>query len=100
MSAQNNTPPPPDVELKFQMHAMMKMKMRERMNLMMGNVCDRLEKVGIRNMAGTCTQDVRKVGAQHKSTMAVGLKGQGGLIIRILRRTLMILVMAVLRMRS
>jgi hypothetical protein len=99
MSAQNNTPPLPDVELKFQMHAMM--KMMERMNLMMGNVCDRLEKVGKHgNMAGTCTQDVRKVGAQHKSTMAVGLKGQGGLIMRILRRTLMILVMAVLRMRS
>ena len=35
---------------------------------MMGNVCDRLEKVGKHvNVAGTCTQDVRKVGAQHKS---------------------------------
>jgi hypothetical protein len=44
MSVQNNTPPPPDVELKFQMHSMT--KMMERMNLMMGNVCDRLEKVG------------------------------------------------------
>jgi hypothetical protein len=54
MSAQNNTPPPPDVELKFQMYAMM--KMMERMNLMMGNVCDRLEKVGKHsNVAGTCT---------------------------------------------
>ena len=31
--------------------------------------------------------------------MAVGPKGQGGLIIRILRRLLMILVMVVLRMR-
>jgi hypothetical protein len=66
MSAQNNTPPPLDVELKFQMHVMT--KMMERMNLMMGNVCGRLEKVGKHgNVAGTCTQDVRKVGAQHKS---------------------------------
>jgi hypothetical protein len=66
MSAQNNTPPPPDVELKFQMHAMT--KMMETMNFMMGNVCDRLEKVGKHgHMARTCTQDVRKVGAQHKS---------------------------------
>jgi len=44
MSAQNNTPLPPDIELKFQMHAMT--NMLERMNFMMGNVCDRLEKVG------------------------------------------------------
>jgi hypothetical protein len=41
MSDQNNTPPPPDVELKFQMQAMT--KMMERMNSVMGNVCDRLE---------------------------------------------------------
>ena len=66
MSAQNNTPPPPDVELKFQMHAMT--NMLERMNFMMGNVCDRLEKVGKQgNVAGTCIQDVRKVGAEPKS---------------------------------
>jgi len=66
MSAQNNTPPPPDVELKFQMHAMT--TMMETMNFMMGNVCDRFEKVGKHgHMARTCTQDVRKVGAQHKS---------------------------------
>jgi hypothetical protein len=44
MSDQNNTPPPLDVQLQFQMQAMM--KMMERMNFMMGNVCDRLEKVG------------------------------------------------------
>jgi hypothetical protein len=49
VSDQNNTPPPHDVELKFQMQAMT--KMMERMNFVMGNV------------AGTCTQDVRKVGA-------------------------------------
>jgi len=42
--------------------------MMERMNFMMGNVCDRLEKVGKHgNVAGTCTQDVRKVGAESKS---------------------------------
>jgi len=35
----------------------------------------------------------------RKQTMAIGLKGQGGLIMRILRRQLMILVMVVLRMR-
>jgi hypothetical protein len=71
MSAQNNTPPLPDVELKFQMHAMM--KMMERMNFMMENVCDRLENVGKHgNVARTCTQDVRKVGAQHKSNNGSG----------------------------
>jgi len=70
------------------------------MNFVMGNVCDRLEKVGkLGNMAGTCTQDVRKVGAEPKSNNDSGLKGQGGLIMRILGRTLMILVMVVLRMR-
>jgi len=63
MSDQNNTPPPPDVELKFQMQALM--KMMDRMNSVMGNVCDRLEKVGKQgNVARTCTQDVRKVGAE------------------------------------
>jgi hypothetical protein len=48
-------------------------KMMERMNFMMGNVCDRLEKVGKHgNMAGTCTLDVRKVGAEHKSNNGRG----------------------------
>jgi hypothetical protein len=66
MSDQNNTPPPHDVELKFQMQA--STKMMERMNFVKGNMCDRLEKVGKHgNMAGTCTQDVRKVGAEPKS---------------------------------
>jgi hypothetical protein len=66
MSDQNNTPPPHDVELKFQLQTMT--KMMERMNFVMGNVCDRLEKVGKHgNVAGTCTQDVRKVGAKTKS---------------------------------
>jgi hypothetical protein len=64
MSDQNNTSPPRDVELKFQMQAMT--KMMERINFMMGNVCDRLEKVGKDgNLAGTW--DVRKVGAESKS---------------------------------
>ena len=53
--------PHPEGELKFQMQVMT--QMMERMNLMMGNVCDRLEKVVKHgNVAGTCTQDVRKVG--------------------------------------
>ena len=74
MSDQNNTPRPPDVELKFQMQAMT--KMMERMDFMMGNVCDRLEKVAIHgNMAGTCTQDVRKVGAELKSYHGSGAEG-------------------------
>jgi hypothetical protein len=71
MSDQNNTPPPLDVELKFQMQAMM--KMMEKMNPVMGNVCDRLEKVGKQGkVAGTCTQDVRKVGAEPKSNNGSG----------------------------
>jgi len=71
MSDQNNTTSPHDVELKFQLQTMT--KMMERMNFMMGNVCDRLEKVGKHgNMAGTCTQDVRKVGAEHKSNNGSG----------------------------
>ena len=73
MSDQNKTPPPPDVELKFQMQAMT--KMMERMNSVMGNVCDRLEKVGNHgNMAGTCTQNVRKFGAKPKSNNGSGAK--------------------------
>jgi hypothetical protein len=44
MSDQNNTLPPPDVELQFQIQAMT--KMMESMNFVMGNVCDRLKKVG------------------------------------------------------
>jgi hypothetical protein len=42
MSNQNNTPPPPKGELMFQMQVMT--KMMERMNFMIGNMCDRLEK--------------------------------------------------------
>jgi len=98
MSDQNNTPPPYDVELKFQLQTMT--KMMERMNFVMGNVCDRLEKVGKHgNVAGTCTQDVRKVGAKHKSNNGGGAERPMWLIMRILGRTLMILVMVVLRMR-
>jgi hypothetical protein len=74
--------------------------MMERMNFMMENVCDRLEKVGKHgNVAGTCTQDVRKVGAEPKSNIGSGAERPSGLIMRILRRTLIILVMVVLRMR-
>jgi len=63
MSDQNNTPPHHDIELKFQMQAMMKI-----MNFVMGNVCHRLEKVGKHgNVAGTCSQDVRKDVAKPKS---------------------------------
>jgi hypothetical protein len=66
MSDQNNTSPPPNVELKFQMQVMT--KMMEIMNFMTRNMCDRLEKVGKHgNVAGTCTEDVKKVGAEQKS---------------------------------
>jgi hypothetical protein len=66
MSDQNNTPPPLDGELNFQMKAMT--KMMERMNFVMGNVSDRLKKVGKHgNVAGTCTQDVRKVGGLNRN---------------------------------
>jgi hypothetical protein len=53
-SDQNNTPPPPEGELKFQMQVMT--QMMERMNFVMGNVCDRLNRVEKRgNKAGTST---------------------------------------------
>jgi len=55
MSDQNNTPPHHEGELTFQMHAMT--QMMERMNFVMGNVCDRLDRVEKRgNEAGTSTQ--------------------------------------------
>jgi hypothetical protein len=77
MSDENNTPPPLEGEFKFQMQAMT--QMMERLNFVMGNVCgrfdNRVERSG--NEASTSTQDIR-----------------------ILRRTLVILVMVVLRMRS
>jgi hypothetical protein len=74
MLDQNNTPPPPNIELKFQMQAMTKVGKHGK-------------------VAGTCTQYVRKVGAEPKSNNG------SGLIMRILRRKLMILVMVVLRIR-
>jgi len=73
MSDQNNTPSPPDVELKFQMQVMT--KMMERINSVMGNMCDRFDKVGKQgNVAGTCTQDLRKVTAEPKSNNDSGAK--------------------------
>jgi hypothetical protein len=64
MSDQNNTPPHPEGELTFQMQAMT--QMMERVNFVMGNLCDRdrVEKRG--NEAGTSTQNVRKLGAELK----------------------------------
>jgi len=43
MSDQNNRPLPLDVELKFQMQAMT--QMMERMNFVMENVCDKLNRL-------------------------------------------------------
>jgi hypothetical protein len=65
----------------------------KRVNFVIGNICDKLEKFKkCGNEAGTSTQDVRKVGADLKLN-------NGALIMKILRRTLMILVNEVLRMR-
>jgi len=65
MSGQNNTPPSPEGELNFQI-AMT--QMMERMTFVMGNVCDKLDRVERRgNEAGTSTQDVRKLGAELKA---------------------------------
>jgi hypothetical protein len=85
MPDQNNTPPPTDVELKFQNQAMKKMMM-ERMNSVKGNVRDRLEKVGEQgNVAGTYRPRCEKGWGEPKSNNDSGAKGQGGLIMRILR---------------
>jgi hypothetical protein len=66
MSDQNNKPPRLEGELKFQMQAMT--HMMERMDFVMGNVCDRLDRVERRgNEAGISTQDVRKVGVEPKA---------------------------------
>jgi hypothetical protein len=66
MPEQNNTPPHLEGELTFQMQAMT--QMMERMNFVMGNVCDRLDRVEKRgNEAGTSTQNVRKLGAEPKA---------------------------------
>jgi len=74
MLDQNNTRPPPNDELKFQMQDMI--KMMEIMNFMMGNVCDRLEKMEKHgNEAGTVTQNVRTVGVEPKSNNGVCSKG-------------------------
>jgi len=66
MSDQNNTLPHPEGELMFQMQAMT--QMIERMNFVMGYVCDRLDRVEKRgNEAGTSTQNMRKLGAEPKA---------------------------------
>jgi hypothetical protein len=66
MLDQNNTPPHPEGELAFQMQAMI--QMMERMNFVMGNVCDRLDRVEKHgNEAGTSTQNGRKLGAKPKT---------------------------------
>ena len=63
-------------------------------------MCDGLEKVGKQgNVAGTCTQDVRKVGAELKSNSDSGAEWPRWAAMRILRWTLMILLMVVLKMR-
>jgi hypothetical protein len=54
MSDQNNRPPFPEGEITFQMQAMM--QTMERMNFVMVNVCDRLDRVEKRgNDVGTST---------------------------------------------
>jgi hypothetical protein len=66
MSDQNNTPPHLEGELTFQMQAMT--QMMERMNFVMGNVCDRLDRVEkCDNKAGRSTENVRKLGVEPKA---------------------------------
>jgi hypothetical protein len=66
MSDQNNTPPHLEGELMFQMQAIT--HMMERINFLMGNVRDRLDRVEKHgNKAGTSTQNVRKLGAEPKA---------------------------------
>ena len=58
--------------------------------------------IGWRNVVTRLVQAPKmggSLGLSRKQTVAIGPKGQGGLIMRILRRTLMILVIVVLRMR-
>jgi len=98
MLDQNNTPAPPETELKFQMQVMT--QMMKTMTFVMGNVCERLDRVEKHgNKAGTSTQDMRKVRAEPKANNGSRPNVQDGLIMRILRRMWMILVMVVLRMR-
>jgi hypothetical protein len=66
MSDQHNTPPPLEGDLKFQMQVTT--QMMERMNFVMGKVCNRLDRVErCGNEPGTSTQDVRKVEAELKA---------------------------------
>jgi hypothetical protein len=66
MSDQNNTPPHPEGELKFQMRGMT--QMMERMDFAMGNVCDGLDRVEKHAIeVGTSNQDVRKLGVELKA---------------------------------
>jgi hypothetical protein len=66
MSDQHNTLPPLEGDLKFQMQVTT--QMMERMNFVMGKVCNRLDRVERRgNEPGTSTQDVRKVEAELKA---------------------------------
>ena len=56
----------PEGELTFQMQAMT--QMMERVNFVMGNVCDKLDRVEKRgNEVGTSTQNVKKLGAEPKA---------------------------------
>jgi hypothetical protein len=58
--------------------------------------------IGWRNVVTRLVQAPKmggSLGLSRKQTVAIGPKGQGGLIMRILRRPLMILVIVVLRMR-
>jgi hypothetical protein len=54
-------------------------KMMERMNFVMGNVCDRLDRVEKRgNEAGTSTQDVRKLGVEPKANSGTRAEAKVG----------------------
>ena len=75
VSNQNNTQPPPEGDLKFQMQAIMQMV--EMMNFVMGNICDRLYRV--KRLVQAPKMWVR-LGLNQKKIGAIGAKGQGRLI--------------------
>jgi len=76
------------------------MQTMERMNFVMVNVCDRLDRVEKRgNEAGTSTQNVRKLGAEPKANNGSRAETPRWADYKDYERPLMILVMVVLRMR-
>lgn len=98
MLDQDNTSPPFEGEFKFQIQAMI--KMMEIMNFVKGKMCDRLDMV---KKYGKKLVQVHIMhimfGLNQNQIMTLGSKGQGKLIMRLLRKMLMIWVMMMLIIR-